>query len=152
MKVLICDDDDGTRLLVSELLSRAFLCECVQCPDGMEALEVIGRQEIDVAVIDLHMPRMDGVALVQHIRSSPRLRELPVVMLTADAHEEAVRTLLSLGVSDYIVKPLVPSVALPKFERVFAGVRHTRYGLSRVPHVRAAHPYGEACEPCVSGD
>jgi DNA-binding response OmpR family regulator len=127
VKALICDDDAGTRLLVSQVLSVRFGWECLPCADGQEALDTLERHRVDVAVVDIHMPRVDGVALVRHIRGCPRWSQLPVVMLTAEADEDAVGTLLMLGISDYIVKPLNPDVAIPKFARVAASLAARLY-------------------------
>jgi len=142
VKALICDDDAGTRLLVSQVLSVRFGWECLPCADGQEALETLDGHDVDVAVVDIHMPRVDGVALVRHIRGCPRWSQLPVVMLTAEADEDAVRALLTLGISDYIVKPLNPHIAIPKFERVAASVAARLYERLWAPEAGRARASG----------
>ena len=123
MQVLICDDDAGTRLLVKHLLVKKLGWSVSECADGTEALQTLGRGGFDLAVLDINMPQLDGVSVVEAIRSSPQLRELPVVMLTSDQRAEVVHRLIQLGISDYIVKPLVLDVAMAKFERVQKSIR-----------------------------
>jgi CheY-like chemotaxis protein len=127
--VLICDDDAGTRLLVKSVLVKRLGWTVEECADGAQALQALGRGGFDLAVLDINMPQLDGVSVVEAIRDSAELKQLPVVVLTSDQREEVVRRLIALGISDYIVKPLVLDVALAKFTRIGKSIRPERADL-----------------------
>jgi len=89
-----------------------------ECADGVDALQLLGRNRFDVAILDIEMPELDGVSVVEAIRSSPKLRDLSVVMLTSEHREDVVRKLISLKVTDYIVKPPNVQTTISKLERL----------------------------------
>jgi two-component system chemotaxis response regulator CheY len=122
MRVLVCDDDAGTRLIVKHLLVRKLGCEVVECANGAEGLTVIATEHIDLAIVDVNMPQMNGIDFVEAVRDSPTLKNVCIVMLTSDRREEVVRQLLAMGVAGYIVKPLVPDVVLAKLEKILESI------------------------------
>ncbi len=125
MHALICDDDAGTRLLVRHLVVQRLGWTVVECADGAAALQALGREQFDLAIIDINMPQLDGISILEAIRNMPALRDLPVVMLTSDQRAEVVHRLLGLGISDYILKPLNVTSALAKLERLQKSGRAT---------------------------
>lgn len=80
-RVLAVDDDPECRQLLQEMLSNAGYTTLV-APGGREALEILARTQVDVAIIDLVMPEMNGFELILRIKESPRLESLPVLVLT----------------------------------------------------------------------
>ena len=118
MHALICDDDAGTRLLVRHLVVQKLGWTVAECADGVDALQLLGRNRFDVAILDIEMPELDGVSVVEAIRSSPKLRDLSVVMLASEHREDVVRKLISLKVTDYIVKPPNVQTTISKLERL----------------------------------
>jgi diguanylate cyclase (GGDEF)-like protein len=103
-RVLIADDDAGTRMLVQKILEREGFDVCV-CADGTSALATASRGDFSIAIIDVTMPGMNGFELVQNLRALPKFQQVPIVMLTGlDAESDIVRG-FDLGVSDYVVKP-----------------------------------------------
>jgi DNA-binding response OmpR family regulator len=110
MKVLLVDDDLDLLTVTSFALQQAgFLV--VTAPDGPAALEVFRREQPDVAVLDINMPRMNGFELAQKLRERSRV---PVLMLTARSEEEDVVKALSLGADDYLTKPFSPKILLAR--------------------------------------
>jgi two-component system chemotaxis response regulator CheY len=89
-----------------------------ECSDGVDALQLLGRNKFDVAILDIEMPQLDGISVVEAIRSSPKLRDLAIVMLTSEHREEVVRRLLGLRVADYILKPPNVQLTISKLERI----------------------------------
>ena len=122
MRVLVCDDDAGTRLIIKNLLSRKLGCEVVESADGAEGLTTLAAGQFDLAIVDINMPNLDGIQFVEAVFRAPRLKHLPIVMLTADRREEVVRRLVALGVSDYVAKPLVPAIAIAKLDRILNAI------------------------------
>jgi DNA-binding response OmpR family regulator len=110
MKVLLVDDDADLLTVTSFALQQAgFLV--VTAPDGPAALDVFRREQPDVAVLDINMPRMNGFELAQKLRERSRI---PVLMLTARSEEEDVVKALSLGADDYLTKPFSPKILLAR--------------------------------------
>ena len=102
-RVLLADDNGDMREYVERLLGTRYLVEAVR--DGEEALAAIRREPPDLVLTDVMMPRLDGFGLLAEIRAAPELRDLPVVMLSARAGEEAQVEGLEAGADDYLVKP-----------------------------------------------
>ena len=102
-RVIVADDNSDMRAYVRELLESRYQVETVA--DGKEALESARRAPPDLIVSDVMMPRMDGFALLQALRADPQLRDIPTILLSARAGEEAVIEGLDAMADDYLVKP-----------------------------------------------
>jgi DNA-binding response OmpR family regulator len=104
LPVLIADDDESLRRLYVRALERAGFATR-EAKDGLEALERIESEEIGLVLLDIHMPGLDGVSIVERVRADERTRTLPVILLSARAGEEARVEGLASGADDYLVKP-----------------------------------------------
>jgi signal transduction histidine kinase/DNA-binding response OmpR family regulator len=102
-RILLADDNADMRGYVQRLLSSRYDVEAVS--DGQEALEAIRRARPDLLLTDVMMPRLDGFGLLRILRAEPALCDLPVLMLSARAGEEAQVEGLEAGADDYLVKP-----------------------------------------------
>ncbi len=103
-RVLLADDDAATSETVKKILEAEGL-EVVTFPDGAAALSAAANLDFSLAVIDVHMPIMDGFELVRHLRALPKCASTPIVMLTGAGSEADIVRGFELGVSDYVVKP-----------------------------------------------
>lgn len=101
--LVVDDDEDIARFVGFNLRVHGF--EVLLAGDGQEALEVIERQRPDLAVVDLMMPRIDGLELTRRLRADPMTAALPVIMLTAKGMTADKVNGLSAGADDYLVKP-----------------------------------------------
>lgn len=117
MHVLVCDDDSATRLAVTRIVAQRFSCRVSECADGAEALHIISQQPVDLLLLDLQMPVMSGIEVVETLRKAEQTRSLPIVILSHIQDEPAIRHLIGLGVAGYVLKPPRPSSLLPKVER-----------------------------------
>jgi two-component system chemotaxis response regulator CheY len=122
VKALIVDDEPTVRLLLSRILRREVDCVVTEATNGLEALELLARQRFDFVVIDVMMPIMDGLEMLEAIRGTPQLQHLPVMVLSAVRDEAQVRRLVSLGISAYLTKPLRPSDASARVQRFVASL------------------------------
>lgn len=104
-QILIVDDCPTTRRLVALYLKSAGF-SCVQAENGLDALEKLAQDQVDLVVTDLNMPRMDGLALTKQIRSESRYAGLPIVMLTTEGEDAERGKGLEAGVSAYLTKPV----------------------------------------------
>ena len=102
-KVLVADDNADMREYVTRLLSDQWHVEAVA--NGRQALDLLARHDFDLVVTDVMMPELDGFGLLEAVRANPSTRELPVLMLSARAGEDATIGGLQAGASDYLVKP-----------------------------------------------
>ncbi len=119
MRVLIAEDETIIRLDLKELLERAGFDVCAEARDGIEAVELARSEEPDVAVLDVKMPRLDGIEAARRILDE---RPIPIVMLTAYGQDELVSRAVEAGVFGYLVKPFRETDLLPAIET--ARARH----------------------------
>lgn len=114
--VLVADDDEMTRRIAERPLSHAGYA-CRMAVDGQHALDEVLREPPDVLVLDLSMPRLDGLQVLEAMRvhDGPRPR---VVVISANRQEDDVRKALALGADDYVVKPFNPLTLLARVRRL----------------------------------
>jgi two-component system, response regulator PdtaR len=110
VKVLIAEDETIIRLDLKGLLERAGFDVCAEAKDGVEAVELARSEEPDVAVLDVKMPRLDGIEAARRILDE---RPIPIVMLTAYGQDELVSRAVEAGVFGYLVKPFREQDLLP---------------------------------------
>jgi len=102
-RIVVADDNADMRDYICRLLGRRWDVETVG--DGLAAIEAIRRQKPDLVLSDVMMPMMDGFGLLREIRSDSQLRDIPVILLSARAGEEARVEGLEAGADDYLTKP-----------------------------------------------
>jgi DNA-binding response OmpR family regulator len=118
VKILLVDDDPDLLAVTGFALQQAgFLV--VKAEDGVAALEAFQREQPDLAVLDINMPRMNGFDLAQKLRERSRI---PLIMLTARSEEEDVVRALSLGADDYLTKPFSPKILLARVKALLRRV------------------------------
>jgi CheY-like chemotaxis protein len=121
--VLLVEDNENDLYLTLRLFqAAAFPFPIEVAHDGVEALKRLQAADPPLpllAVVDLKMPRMGGLELIEHIRKDPRLTGLRVLILTSSSHFEDRRRAKELGVEDYLIKP----VALEGMDAVIARIR-----------------------------
>lgn len=100
--VLLVEDNESMQVLTRAKLRGQFTIFCAR--DGLEALEILGRQRVDLMIADVMMPRMDGYTLVKRLREEGN--QLPVLLLTARQSFEDKREGFSSGIDDYLTKPV----------------------------------------------
>jgi two-component system cell cycle response regulator len=144
--VLVVDDDAVNRLLLTRGLERdGHRVQAVA--NGLEALQALGEELFDCVLLDVLMPEMDGYQVLEHIRSDPKLRHTPVIMISALEDVESVVRCIELGAEDYLPKPFDPVVLRA---RINAGLARKRLHdleqeyLEQVGHVVAAAAAVEA--------
>jgi signal transduction histidine kinase len=102
-RILVVDDNADMREYLARLLRARWKVDTIS--DGQAALEAIERDRPTLVITDVMMPRLDGFGLLRRLRSDPRTRSLPVIMLSARAGEESLIEGLEAGADDYLVKP-----------------------------------------------
>jgi CheY-like chemotaxis protein len=107
-KILVVDDEPTVRHLVRRLLSREF--EIAEAENGEEAVTVAKEQKPDLILMDMMMPKMDGLSACYHIKQDKETGQVPIVMLTAITHDLNKRLSQNvMGANGYITKPFDPA-------------------------------------------
>jgi two-component system, OmpR family, alkaline phosphatase synthesis response regulator PhoP len=115
-KVLIVDDEPNVRLLSRRILSKKF--EVVEGEDGTQAVEIANTQKPDVILMDMMMPKMDGLTACHLIKNDPATKSIPVIMVTAVGFELNIKLSQQMGANGYVTKPFTPKDLLDKIEQV----------------------------------
>jgi AmiR/NasT family two-component response regulator len=113
MRILVAEDETIIRLDLKETLERAGFEVCGEARDGEEAVDLARKEKPDLAVLDVKMPRVDGIEAARRILAE---RPIPIVMLTAYGHDELVARAVEAGVFAYLVKPFRESDLLPAIQ------------------------------------
>ena len=111
-KVLIVDDETNVRRLSRAILSKNF--DVVEAEDGKQAIEIANIQQPDVILMDMMMPRMDGLTACHVIKKDPITKSIPVIMVTAIGFELNIKLSQQMGASAYVTKPFSPKELLDK--------------------------------------
>jgi len=115
--VLIVEDEEDIRELVSyHLLKEGY--QVASVASGEEALSIAEKQSPDLVLLDVMLPGMDGLAVCQRLRSSPKTADIAIMMLTAKSEEADIIRGLNLGATDYVTKPFSPRVLLARVKAV----------------------------------
>jgi AmiR/NasT family two-component response regulator len=110
VRILIAEDETIIRLDLRKLLEQAGFEVCAEAKDGLEAVELARSEEPDLAVLDVKMPRLDGIEAARRILDE---RPITIVMLTAYGQDELVSRAVEAGVFGYLVKPFRETDLLP---------------------------------------
>lgn len=116
--ILVVDDQAVNRALLEKIFSSDYTV--LQAADGQQALETIesGRQKIDIVLLDISMPILDGFGVMTHLQSTGRLEHLPVIFITAEDSISMMRRAYELGVTDVITKPFQPDIVRRRVQNV----------------------------------
>ena len=112
-KILVVDDEEDILELVRYNLAREGY-QVTGTLTGEDALRKVRSESFDLIVLDLMLPGMDGLAFTKTLKNDPRLRSIPIIMLSAKGEEADIVTGLELGADDYITKPFSPKVMIAR--------------------------------------
>jgi two-component system chemotaxis response regulator CheY len=118
-KFLVVDDFSTMRRIVRNLLKELGYTNVDEAEDGAIALQKLQGASFDFVVSDWNMPNMDGLTLLQTVRADPKLKHLPVLMITAEAKKENIIAAAQAGASGYIVKPFTAATLNEKLAKIF---------------------------------
>jgi len=122
-RFLVVDDFSTMRRIVRNLLKELGFVNVQEAEDGVDALAKLRAEEFDFVVSDWNMPNMTGLELLVAIRADPKLKHLPVLMVTAEAKKENIIQAAQAGASGYVVKPFTASTLDEKLKKIFANMQ-----------------------------
>lgn len=115
--ILAVDDSATMRQLVSFTLAGAGY-KVIEASDGQEALERANQHDFQLLITDVNMPRMDGITLIRQLRANPKLKYVPMLMLTTESGADKKQQGKAAGATGWIVKPFEPQQLLATVRRV----------------------------------
>lgn len=118
IRVLVVDDFPTMRRIIKNLLKQLGFEDIDEAEDGENALRKLKSREYGLVIADWNMPVMDGMKLLKSIRSDTQLKDMPFLMITAEADKQKVIEAIKSGVDSYIVKPFTGEVLKEKLERI----------------------------------
>ncbi len=102
VKVLTVDDSKTIRMIVKKALKQ-FDCELFEAENGVEGLAAAAKVRPDLIVLDITMPVMTGIEMLEKLKADSALKNIPVIMLTAESGKDNVMQIVKMGIKDYIV-------------------------------------------------
>jgi len=110
-KVVVADDSATARMIIKRCLEIAGCSDAdfLEAGDGEEALSIIRENQVDLVVTDLNMPNMDGKALLKHIKTSPKLTNVPTIIISSASNKAVEEDLLKQGAFAVLSKPVTPA-------------------------------------------
>lgn len=119
--VLIVDDSPTFRTMVSFALKKiANFSGELQAGDGLEALDALAKNSVDIIICDVNMPNMNGLEFLKNIKSDEKLKAVPVIMLTTEGKEEDRDRAVRMGADAYLNKPFKPQALKAEIDRLLS--------------------------------
>lgn len=119
MKILIVDDFPTMRRIIKNLFKQLGFDNVEEAEDGVQAYSKLKSGSFGFVCCDWNMPNMDGFELLKKIRSDAELKDMPFIMVTAEAEKQKVIEAIKAGVNNYIVKPFTAEILKEKMDKIF---------------------------------
>lgn len=103
--VLVVEDNDETSFLLRTVLTRKGY-RVIEAWDGKQAIEVVEGDEFDLILLDLQLPRLNGLGVIHRLRHNPQLENVPIVIITGQDPEKCRSTAIAEGCDDFLIKPI----------------------------------------------
>jgi len=120
MSILVVDDFSTMRRIITNVLKQLGYENIVEAEDGTKALTILEGQHVDFVITDWNMPQMSGLDLLKAIRANKDKKNIPVLMVTAEAMQENIIAAAQAGVNNYIVKPFDAKTLADKINKIFS--------------------------------
>lgn len=121
MKILIVDDFATMRKILKNILKQLGFKNIIEADDGKSALKILKKENFDLILSDWNMPEISGLELLNKVKSDNELKNIPFVMVTAEAQKDNILEAVKAGVNSYIVKPFTPETVGEKLNKIFGG-------------------------------
>lgn len=136
MKILVCDDDkEIARAIEIYLNNEGF--EVIKAYDGFEALSIVRSEDVKLAIMDVMMPKLDGIQATQMIRNE---KDIPIIMLSAKSEDYDKIIGLNIGADDYVTKPFNPMELIARVKSQLR--RYTQFGSAAEPSEEGIYRVG----------
>ena len=119
MRILVVDDFPTMRAIITKILRSLGFSKIMVAENGLHAWEMLERYEVDLIISDWSMPQMSGLELLQKVRNDPQYKDVPFLMVTAEAKQQNIIEAMQHKVSHYIVKPFTAETLWQKICETF---------------------------------
>ncbi len=116
IKVLVVDDSSTMRKIISRILKKMDITAILQASDGIDALNLLSGNSVDLILLDWNMPRMNGLGLVKNLRENPKFNSTLIIMVTTEAERSSVVEAIKAGANNYLAKPFTPDALMVKIK------------------------------------
>lgn len=116
-RVLIVDDTPQTRTVLSHILIRSGF-QIGEATDGLDAINKMATFKPDLLLLDVKMPKMTGIEVLEQLKSDPATRDIPIIMISAHSDSGIIQQAIKIGARDFIVKPFQSSIVVGKIQRI----------------------------------
>jgi two-component system chemotaxis response regulator CheY len=120
MRILIVDDFSTMRRIIRNILKQLEFVNVEEAEDGNAAFEKLKEADYDLVITDWNMPNMTGLDLLKEIRANEKLKDLKVLLVTAESEKENIIQAAQAGANEYVVKPFTADVLEQKINKIFA--------------------------------
>jgi len=129
LNILVVDDSSVMRAMIIKTLrlSQLPLGEVLEAPNGQEALKVLDNKWIDLALVDINMPVMDGEEMIDTLRQNPETADLPVIIISTEGSETRKESLLQRG-TGFVHKPFTPETLRDTILKTIGGLDEQKAG------------------------
>ncbi len=117
-KNILVVDDDAMNVRMAEFILKKKNYVVLKADSGTECLNILQKEAVDLVLLDIEMPVMNGIKTLETIRENKNLADIPVMFLTASVDSESVKEAERLGASDFVKKPFLPQDLLDRVEKV----------------------------------
>lgn len=117
-RVLFVDDSPTMRRIIANSLKKIGVTDLIEAENGIDALDKLKDNPVDLILLDWNMPEMNGEQLAKELKADQKYRDIPILMVTTRGTQEDVITAVKIGVDGYIVKPFTPEVLKEKIRKV----------------------------------
>ena len=121
MKILVVDDDRTTRKLLS-LYLKGNGFDVATAENGLDAIEKLGGESVNLVVTDLNMPYMDGIEFIRTMKTNPATGHIPVLMITTEDDDEERQRATDAGADGYLIKPVTSDIVAMKVRQLLAEI------------------------------
>lgn len=117
-KVLFAEDSPTMRRIIVNSLKSIGFSDIIEAENGVDALNKLEGQVVDLIITDWNMPEMNGEELVKILRQNVQFKNTPILMITTRGMKDDVITAIKAGVNGYVVKPFTPDILKKKIENI----------------------------------
>jgi two-component system, chemotaxis family, chemotaxis protein CheY len=108
LKVLVVEDSKASREFIASTVEAVDGLTALTCASGFEALKLLPRHRFSLIITDINMPDINGLELINFVKKNPHYRDTPLIVVTTEGREADRQKGLSLGASEYLIKPFEP--------------------------------------------
>ena len=120
--ILIADDSETIRKMVRASLQPLGGAQIIEAGTGLEAIEQLALQDVQLLILDLHMPDMHGIEVLRFVRRHQAYRHVPIIVLTTRGDDSSRQTALDAGATTYMTKPFAPAALVATARALLPGV------------------------------